>query len=146
MVDFYEEVEFPTSEVGKMNLKQIYEYCKKELKDAKNAELLLVLLDFKLVQELAKRMNLTTGELTSFGGEWMLYEWNKILDEVEADADIRTLPEFDIAMKRLRKEKTTMFKTIMLEICLFTIRDVQVEKKEKKNEFEANIQILQKRT
>jgi len=141
MVDFYEEVGFPTSKVGKMNLKQIYEYCKKELEDAKNAELLLVLLDFRLVQELAKRINLTTGELTSFGGEWMLYEWNKILNEVAADADMRTLPEFDIAMKRLRREKTTMFKTIMLEICLFTIRDrdIQVEKKEKKNEFKANI-------
>ncbi len=139
-----------------MNLKQIYKYCIKELEnpncifkeDAKNAELLLVLLDFKLVQELAKRINLTPGELTSFGGEWMLYEWNRILDEVEADEDIRTLPEFDIAMERMRREKTTMFKTIMLEICLFTIRDrdIQVEKKEKKNEFEANIQILQKRT
>ena len=72
-------------------------------------------------------MNLTPGELTSFGGEWMLYEWNRILDEVEADEDMRTLPEFDIAMERLRREKSTM-----LVLCLFTIRPTQVEKKEKK--------------
>ena len=127
-----------------MNLKQIYENCKKELEDAKKhsfpifvnenefepfipGDKLLTLLDFRLVQELAKRMNLTTGELISFGGEWMLYEWNKILDEVEADADMRTLPEFDIVMKHMRREKT-----IMLELCLFTIRDAQVEKKKKK--------------
>ncbi len=127
-----------------MNLKQIYEYCKKELEDAKNhpfrifvneeefspfvpGDKLLTLLDFRLIQELAKRMKLTPGELTSFGGEWMLYEWNRILDEVEADEDMRTLPEFDIAMERLRREKSTM-----LVLCLFTIRPTQVEKKEKK--------------
>ena len=127
-----------------MNLKQIYKYCKKELEDAKNhpfrifvneaefdpfipGDKLLTLLDFRLIQELAKRMNLTPGELTSFGGEWMLYEWNRILDEVEADEDMRTLPEFDIAMERLRREKSTM-----LVLCLFTIRPTQVEKKEKK--------------
>ncbi len=127
-----------------MNLKQIYKYCKKELEDAKNhpfkifvnevefspfvpGDKLLTLLDFRLIQELAKRMNLTPGELTSFGGEWMLYEWNRILDEVEADADMRTLPEFDIAMERLRREKSTM-----LVLCLFTIRPTQVEKEKKK--------------
>ncbi len=127
-----------------MNLKQIYKYCKKELEDAKNhpfrifvneeefspfvpGDKLLTLLDFRLIQELAKRMKLTPGELTSFGGEWMLYEWNRILDEVEADEDMRTLPEFDIAMERLRREKSTM-----LVLCLFTIRPTQVEKKEKK--------------
>ena len=122
-----------------MDLKQIYEYCKKELEDAKKncfsifinesefdpfipGDKLLTLLDFRLIQELAERMKLTPDELTSFGGEWMLYEWNKILDEVEADEDMRTLPEFDIAMKRLRREKTTM-----LVLCLFTIRATQVE-------------------
>ena len=134
-----------------MDLKQIYENCKEELEDARNhpikifvnenefepfipGDKLLTLLHFRLIQELAKRMKLTPGELTSFGGEWMLYEWNKILDEVEADEYMRTLPEFDIMMKRLRREKTS-FKTIMLEICLFTIRDrdIQIEKKKKKN-------------
>ena len=32
-------------------------------------------------------------ELLTFGGDWMVYEWDRYLDEIMADKNMKTFPE-----------------------------------------------------
>ena len=41
-------------------------------------------------------------ERSTVGGDWLLYEWNRYLDEVQADEKMQTLPELNDAIDELR--------------------------------------------
>ena len=41
-------------------------------------------------------------EISTVGGDWLLYEWNRYLDKVQADEKMQTLPELNDAIDELR--------------------------------------------
>jgi len=41
-------------------------------------------------------------ERSTVGGDWLLYEWNRYLDEIAADEKMQTLPELNDAIDELR--------------------------------------------
>ena len=59
---------------------------------------------------------------STVGGDWLLYEWNRYLDEVQADEKMKTFPRLDKTINDLRKYKkhdistTQLINTLILEI------------------------------
>ena len=41
-------------------------------------------------------------ERSTVGGDWLLYEWNRYLDEIAADEKMQTFPELNDAIDELR--------------------------------------------
>ncbi len=115
-----------------MDLNKLYEKCKNELEDRtlrniQEEEELNWLKDKILCKRikfhfLDKFLNKKIYERSTFGGDWLLYEWNRYLDEVVADEKMQTFPRLDENVNNLRKYErydistTQLIDTLMLEV------------------------------
>jgi len=114
-----------------MDMNKLYEKCKNELEDRTlrnfQEEDLNWLKDKILCKRikfyfLDKFLNKKIYERSTFGGDWLLYEWNRYLDEVVADEKMQTFPRLDEIINDLRKYErydistAQLIDTLMLEV------------------------------
>ena len=99
-----------------MDLNKLYEKCKNELEDRtfkktfkyyKKEELncikdkiLYKRIRFYFLDQILKKRIYNR---TVFGGDWLLYEWNRYLDKVAMDEKMKTFPRLDKTINDLRK-------------------------------------------
>jgi len=116
-----------------MDLNKLYEKCKNELENRDRIlqnyqeEELNWLKDKILYNRirfyfLDKFLNKKIYDRTAFGGDWLLYEWSRYLDEVAADEKMQIFPRLDEIINDLRKYRrvnistTRLINTLILEV------------------------------
>jgi len=98
-------------EEQQMDLNKLYEKCKNELDrtlgnhqeedlDLLRNEILCKRIRFHFLD---KFLNKKIYNRTVFGGDWLLYEWNRYLDEVVADEKMQVFSGLDKTINDLRK-------------------------------------------
>ncbi len=114
-----------------MYMNKLYEKCKNELdrilqnhQDEDNINLLRNEILYQRIKFyfLDRFLNKKIYNKIAFGGGWLLYEWNRDVDEVQADERIQTFPRLNKTINDLRKCKahnistTRLINTLTLEI------------------------------
>ena len=119
-----------------MDLNKLYKKCKNELdrtlrnhQEEENLNLLRNEILYKRIKLyfLDKFLNKKIYDRAVFGGGWLLYEWNRYLDKVQADEKMQTFPRLNKTINDLRKCKAHDISTTRLinTLTLYVIWDIR---------------------
>ncbi len=127
-----------------MDLNKLYKKCKNELDrtlrnhqeeylDLLRNEILYKRIRFYFLDQI---LNKKIYGRTVFGGDWLLYEWNRYLDEVTADEKMKTFLGLDKTINDLRKYNRHDISTTQLMNILTIDTEADMWKEENVNGFD----------